>query len=126
MKLYLASSFNSRAAMRNQRKIAELYGHSVTSRWIDIPADSPTLPNAKNSVQEAQNDLDDIDAADTLVFFSNTGTTSGGKHIEFGYALAKGKPIVIVGDRGSVFHHLDAVKAVVDDPIKAFTLLQPA
>ncbi len=29
---------------------------------------------------------------------------SGGRHVEFGYALAKGKPIVLVGPQRNVFH----------------------
>ena len=39
---------------------------------------------------------------------------TGGRHVEFGYALALGKALIVVGVRSHVFHELDAVTVVPD------------
>ena len=48
-------------------------------------------------------------AADTVIIFTeipNTILATGGRHVEFGLALAQGKRVIIVGPRENVFHYL--------------------
>jgi hypothetical protein len=57
-------------------------------------------------------DLQDIEAADTLVLFSEDpliGTPRGGRHFETGYAFGRGKRVVIVGGEENIFHYLPSV-----------------
>jgi hypothetical protein len=48
-------------------------------------------------------------AADAVIIFTeipNTILATGGRHVEFGLALAQGKRVIIVGPRENVFHYL--------------------
>jgi len=54
-------------------------------------------------------DLEDIETADALLFFAEdplVGIPRGGRHVEFGYGLARGKYIDVVGPRENVFHYV--------------------
>ena len=59
----------------------------------------------------ALNDVDDVCAADAMVFFTDpTKTiTRGGRHVEFGMAVILETPILVVGDHENIFHHLPGV-----------------
>lgn len=55
-------------------------------------------------------DLDEINASDALVLFTDSLSARGGCHVEFGYALALNKTVAIVGPVGNIFHCLPEVK----------------
>jgi hypothetical protein len=48
-------------------------------------------------------DLDDIDRAEIFIMFTDTPSTSGGRHTELGYAIARERVIFIVGPRENIF-----------------------
>ena len=63
--------------------------------------------------QRAAEDLEDISAASTLISFTEVPRSHlghGGRHVEFGAALALGKRVLLVGERECVFHHLPNVE----------------
>jgi hypothetical protein len=126
MKIYLAARYSSHPEMRGVRDVLEALGHTVTSRWIDCHTDvvgdftsSFTVETLAEKTGECaplgQHDLDDLDAADCVISFASTGG-KGGRHVEFGYALAKGKRMVLVGPRENVFHTLSQVVHYPDWP----------
>lgn len=93
-------------------------GVEVTSRWLEEPH-SPTsqIGDVSDELMReyAITDLEDIQAADILVFFSvdpKTPTVRGGRHVEFGYALGLKKPILVVGPQENIFHFLPQVQFV--------------
>jgi hypothetical protein len=48
-------------------------------------------------------------AADAVIIFTeipNATPATGGRHVEFGLALAQGKRVIVVGPRENVFHYL--------------------
>lgn len=108
MKIYLAHNFAAADMLRDVVNKIKAIGSEVTSRWIFyVPNDEP-----KAHYEEARMDLEDIDKADCLVLFTDqVGDTPGrGKYIEFGYALGKGKKVIIVGEAfNSVFYYLKHV-----------------
>jgi hypothetical protein len=115
-KIYLAAAYERADEMRGVRDVLEVFGHQVTSRWIDQETSGQTeaAGAAELSVDPAayvkfaRKDFEDISAADTVLSF--TGAPGrGGHHIEFGIALALGKQLVIVGPRENVFHSLPQV-----------------
>ena len=60
----------------------------------------------------AQEDFEDVAAADTVVcFLEPGGGGSGGRHVEFGMALAWGKRTIVVGEPEHLFHTLPSVEA---------------
>ncbi len=119
MKIYLAARYSRAAEMREVRQRIENAGHTVTSTWIDqtigeIPRDTlNTEPMAH--AQYAQRDFADlIDAEAVISFTSMDGGGRGGRHIEFGMALALNKRLIIVGPRENVFHTLSGVEVYHD------------
>lgn len=85
----------------------------MSSRWLRgghewVGTADDEIP-VQHLARFATEDLEDIDAADVLVCFTEpprTGPARGGRHVEMGYALAKGKPIICVGHRENVFYCL--------------------
>ena len=112
MKVYLAAQYARRDELREYRTQLETLGIHVTSRWLDEnePLDgSMTHKEDAWYTHTALIDLEDINRADAMVFFSEDplmGIPRGGRHVEFGYAIAKIKPIHVVGPRENVFHYI--------------------
>lgn len=126
MEIYLAARFSRAAEMRDVRDFLHEKGHHVTSRWIDLrEGDYPEYTTETlNSDPElfasyADTDIEDVQAADILVSFTGQGG-KGGRHVEFGLALAQGKRLILVGPREHVFHTLPQVEACsgLDDLLK--------
>lgn len=115
MRFYLAGRYDRREELAHQAHFLECFGHHSTARWLTGAHEKPEL--AGNSLDGyttselagfAAQDLDDIDAADLVIAFTESndvGYTSGGRHVELGYAIGKGKHIAIVGPRENVFMH---------------------
>lgn len=93
----------------------------VTSRWLrEDPADSLRV--------RATQDLQDIDSCDVLIRFTDLPPVAmldgvsvaprhlitGARMVEMGYALAKGKIVLVVGGRQPIFDHLPQVHHVHD------------
>ena len=101
--------------MKNLFLIFRDHNLFVNSRWLDEPhAPGTTLHEVSAAFcrETSLIDLEDIDAADMMVFFSEdplVGTPRGGRHVEFGYALAKGKRIVVIGGPENIFHYLPQI-----------------
>jgi len=66
--------------------------------------------------------LDDIKRADVVAVFTDAPSSTGGYHVEFGYALGLDKPIEVVGPPLNVFHALTLVTrhATAADFLKAW------
>jgi hypothetical protein len=114
-KIYLAARYSRNDEMRGVRDVLEVLGFEVTSRWIDLHPDvvgdfsSSFDATTLNETPElcaplGQHDLDDIDRADWVVNFTCGTGGKGGRHVEFGYGMAKGKRLFVVGPREHVFH----------------------
>jgi len=127
MKYYLAGRYDRREELKGYADELRALGHTVTSRWLlygthVLASDSKYylddgVPLAMSFF--AQEDYEDIKASDALVFFSeplffseppDTASKRGGRHVEFGMALAWGKRLVIIGPRENVFHCLPQVE----------------
>lgn len=101
MKIYLASMFSRREEMEGHADRLKEVGHEITARWVYGGEEGLSLQ------QIALLDLEDIDKADMVLSFTHpkgTMTKGGGRHVEFGYALARGKQVALIGDRENVFH----------------------
>ena len=107
MKVYLAAMFSRRGEMEKYAEQITMSGHEVVARWV-YGGES-----GLNRTDIALLDLEDVDKADVVVSFTHprhTPTSGGGRHVEFGYALAKGKEIAIISHRENVFHHHPSVE----------------
>ena len=109
MKIYLASRYANKPAMRRARhKIHAHTGHEVVSRWLDEEHESDAAINDAQAAEYALIDSEDIERSNMIILF----TTGGGSGCfdEFGYARALGKQRVILGEPENIFHRMDDVK----------------
>ena len=113
-KIYLASAFERADEMRGARDVLVALGCQVTSRWLEEASGDglgagDLTSNPERGTLYAETDLADIRAADTVVSFTGQ-SARGGRHVEFGVAIALGKHLVLVGPREHVFHTLPAIE----------------
>lgn len=123
LRIYIAAPFEERDVCLELKKVVQQYGVEVTSTWLtDADGNSANMAAIKDRFHDcrcrAVKDFQDIDAADVYVLYKpkalHRKPTTGGHHVELGYALAKGKPCFIIGDRENVFHYLPGVRVVRD------------
>ena len=115
MRVYLAARYSRKNEIKALIPVFGAHGISVGSRWLNetISPDSTLADCSPEYLEEqASADLEDIEACDTFVFFSEdplVGTPRGGRHVEFGYALRLGKKIAVIGRPENIFHFLPGV-----------------
>jgi prepilin-type N-terminal cleavage/methylation domain-containing protein len=117
MKIFLSGRYSRRDRLRSLRQELERSGHTVTSRWLDTSwseadASGSSAAPAEYRAEFAIKDLEDVAAADCLVAFTEPPRSNGrgGRHVEYGAALALGKRVMVVGHRENLFYHHPAVE----------------
>ena len=111
MNIYIAGRYSRRDEFRQVRDKLIKRGHTVTSRWLDEnePLQSQMGQHSSEWYRETQHvDLVDVARADSMLFFAEdplVGTPRGGRHVEFGFALALGRAMYVIGPRENVFHY---------------------
>jgi len=117
MRIYLASRYSRRVEMLCIRSKLEALGHTVISRWLETewvnrPNQSSAAPPEYRE-KYALIELEDIDKCTLMINFTEppgiANAGRGGRHVEFGYALAKKKTIIVVGHRENLFHEHPSV-----------------
>lgn len=117
-RIYIAARFSRRPEANALAQHLQSLGHLITSRWVRPDDDHvlPTVISAQAADSErrrfAMEDCDDVRAADWTISLMEEprSNTRGGRHIEFGMAVALGHRLTIIGPRETVFHHLDQVE----------------
>lgn len=129
MKIYLAAAFNRRAQIESAAVALCAAGYDVVSSWFaheyfDVTSDDKPV-EVKHIL--ALTDLRQINMSDVLIYFCEPidapAGVSGGRHVEFGFALASGLEIILVGSPENLFHYCPSCKHA-DTVIDAFPLLQ--
>lgn len=124
MKVYLAAPYAARAQIKGYADELEQIGYEVVATWLDETHEigAGTVAAATDLTdhqadQHAQTDLYDLARAHLFIAFTGAvcdlvgGTsTSGGRHVETGYALAKKIPVIVVGEPENVFHRMHHVR----------------
>ena len=118
--VYLAAPFALRDRARSMRDVLKLKGIGCSSRWLD----GESVLND----EWARIDLSDVNAADGLVLLNPDGWEekgTGGRWVEFGYALSHAKPILLIGERSNIFCHLTHLHQIdeLGDFVKAIQRL---
>lgn len=125
MKVYLAARYSRHGEMAQYAADLAAHGHTVTSRWIhgdhDLPLGVSQAEAEAIGVRFAQEDWQDLMEAGAVINFTEEpgkagGRNRGGRHVEFGAALAMQKRCIVVGWRENVFHHLPEVQFAPDWP----------
>jgi nucleoside 2-deoxyribosyltransferase len=104
-----------REELNSYRRALEEAGLEVTSRWLRAP--TPARPTHAEWQAIAAVDREDVERAEALVLFSEPNRDGGGgRHVEFGMALALHKAIVVVGGPENLFQRLPEVTLVSSWP----------
>lgn len=126
MKVYIAAPYAARELAKTYAEELASIGIECTSTWV---TETTTINNQSTGAavgltdeqveQHVTTDIRDIARADVLVHLTarhvlhaagmdgsedSRALNSGGRHVELGYALARNKFIVSVGDPENVFH----------------------
>lgn len=115
MYIYLAAAYQRQLEMRGVRTQLQRMGHRVTARWLDAERgvdgwSAPYIQEAAPALQaDARRDMEDIERAQAVFSFTDGLPARGGRHVEFGYALALGKRLFVIGPREQLFHTLGRV-----------------
>lgn len=122
MKIYLAARYDRLVEMRGYAEVLRNCGYSVDCRWLNgnhqLHPSVDEVEAAKGHIPMearpfAEDDVEDLFKCDALIFFSErpeSHSKRGGRHVEFGIALAMGKRIMVIGPRENVFHCLSQVE----------------
>jgi hypothetical protein len=145
--IYLASRYSRRLELCGYREQLTALGYTVKARWLNgqhqisaagepigesgeklVEGDdgSTSIRSAERRAQFAQEDYDDVRDASIVISFTEpprSNASRGGRHVEFGIALATGSRVIVVGHRENIFHWLPAAEfyPTWDDALKALT-----
>lgn len=113
MRVYLAGPWAARKSLvAEARGELRSAGFIVDCRWIDFYEAAEDESHEAVVKREAENDLDDIEAADALLVYNPGGLISEGKAFEQSWAYSIGMPVIIVGPYTNVFQRLDGITRV--------------
>lgn len=136
MKLYLMISWAALEEGKRAARMLEQAGHMVTNHFLRPDYVAPLTPDdelpEEETYRRALADLSDLAEADVAVSMNVSGpSTSGGRHIEFGAALAMNKRIAIIGKPENIFQRMRGVRGFLNvghliDGLSDFSLSTPA
>lgn len=118
-KVYLAARYSRHPEMLGYARELQVENIGVTSSWVlgDHEIRSGGKSNTPFWLRYfGEEDYNDVLNADVFVTFSEhpgaPGRQRGGRHVEFGIALALDKPILVIGPQENIFHHLPQITHV--------------
>jgi len=99
MKIYTAATFSEQARIREQKEKLIQLGHIVVSTWLEEP---PVRPEGMSEEifekKMAMKDLQEVASADCFILDVQNPSRTAGKMVETGFALAKHKLVIVVGE----------------------------
>lgn len=117
MRIYLAARYQQHPEMQRIATVLMQQGHEITSRWIwgtYASYDASLLDPCQRTLTQtfAAHDMEDLLAAECLIGFAEKpGVISrGGRHVEWGMAVAWGKRLILIGEPEHLFHCLAQVE----------------
>lgn len=124
--VYIAARFSRRPEANALANQLQEHGYRITSRWVRPEVDHvlPTGLSQQAVDSERQRfaleDMNDVHACDCMISLMEEPRSNGrgGRHVEYGAAVALGKQLIVIGPLETVFHHLPGV--VKFDTVDAF------
>lgn len=114
MLIYLAARYGRRNELISYAARLRELMYEVASGWLDgqheigLDGLSERQPLAVR-MQVAHEDMEDLSTCEVLVCFTEperSTASRGGRHVEYGIALALGKRLLVVGPAENIFHTL--------------------
>lgn len=121
MRFYICARYGRRDEAEQLAVQLQDMGHTITSSWLgQVESEMAVDESAVVTAQLARRDLNEVKEADALVTLSELEDNPwgrGGRHVEFGAALAFGKQVFVIGPMENLFHYLPEVLVfdLIDD-----------
>lgn len=118
MKIYVAS--HCRWAACHVASELRKAGHKIISHWHDVEF----LPTHEHTESQRRTiaavDIADVAESDALVLIAGPDKYSGGKFVEAGIAIGRGKPVYVLGRRENMLLWSDKVTQFneIDDIVR--------
>ncbi len=128
MKVYISGSYACQARLREQAAKLFHMGHQVTGTWLNEVTKPEHLTEDEWHRGLAIKDLAEVAAADCIILDLDGESTSGGRAVEWGFALGRFNMLkLVVGEStwGVFFQLADAKFDNWDDVINYITLNYP-
>lgn len=103
MNVYIAGKFSAQARLREIRGRIRQAHILVTSSWMDEVAGEYPVPRQR-ALNTGSADLREVSMADLLILDTLDVSETGGREVEFGFALAQGTRVWLVGPVRNIFH----------------------
>lgn len=119
MKVYVMARYSRKDEVAEVVELLKEAGLEVVSQWHTEPYTKDVqMRDLDHSIHRelAVRDLKELDEADAILALTESPDTAhvrGGRHTEFGYALAKGKKAVVCGPEENIFYTLPGVVVCV-------------
>ena len=106
MRIYVAASFTAQRRLRVIREHLFQQGHMICGTWLDEVTKPEVLSKEQFDKRLASKDLQEIREADCFILDTEEESTTGGRYVELGFALAHMKLLYVVGSPNCIFAHL--------------------
>ena len=115
-RIALIARLGRRPEMREIAKRLEAMGHAMCSTWVRCDDEDGDLTLRQRQDAAVWN-ADDLESAGTAIAFTERppmppGSERGGRHADFGYALAVCKRVIVVGPRENIAYWHPKVEQV--------------
>lgn len=89
MKIYISGTYAEQKRFREYASRLFLLGHKVTGTWLHETSKPSYLSEDEWFRQLAVKDLCELSEADVIIMDEDGKSTSGGRYVEWGYALGR-------------------------------------
>lgn len=118
MKIYLAARYDRKEEVAKMAVWLASLGFEMTCTWVKRETSLyDDVMGTEEGTLNALLDVEDVGRSDILVLLAEepgNGSSRGGRHVEFGMAVALGLQLVVLGAKENIFHCLPYVKVVAD------------
>lgn len=113
--VYIAAMYSWKHRMRKfvGQLLTRIPQIEISSSWLKeayAPHTTMDMLDDEELANTGMRDYMEILRSDVMIFFSNppdVPTIRGGRHVEFGIALASNVLICVVGPKENIFHYID-------------------
>ena len=116
MRIALIARLGRRPEMRQIADRLEAMGYVMCSRWVRSDDEDENLDD-RGKREAAVKNAHDLESADLAIAFTERwpfprGSERGGRHADFGYAMAVCKRVIVVGPRENIAYCRNKVEQV--------------
>lgn len=113
MNIYISGAFDQRSVLRPYASLLFNQGHHVTSTWLTEQAKPAALTLDQWHKATALRDIADISSAECIILDLTGKSTTGGRYVEWGYAIGRGSMLKVLINPEGVTGVFDSLSDLV-------------